>query len=120
MTIVLVFAPVGAVLLAAAWLFGSGRVPATLWFGGREPRSQRARVAGERANALVARTFTVGGGVVIVAAAAAWLAGASLEDELVALTLVGAVVVTVVAALVRALDLVRGASREPQRRGSKR
>jgi hypothetical protein len=120
MTIVLVFAPVGAVLLALAWLFSSDRVPSTVWFGGREPRSQRGRVAGERANRTVSRTLAVGGAIVLVAAAAAWIAGASLEDELVALILVGAVLATVVAALVRAMRLVRGAAAERQGRRGRR
>ena len=120
MTIVLVFAPVGAVLLAVAWLFSNGRVSPNVWFGGREPRSQRIRVAGERANRTVARTLAIGGGVVIAAAMIAWIAGASLEDELVALTLVGAVVATVVAALVRAMGLLRGAEAGQTRRKGRR
>lgn len=120
MTIVLVFAPVGAVLLALAWLFATGRVSPNVWFGGKEPRAQRARVAGERANRSVSRTLAIGGAIVILAAVVAWIAGASLEDELIALTLVGAVVATVVAALMRAMRWVRSATEERPRRRSRR
>jgi uncharacterized membrane protein len=107
MTLVLVFVPIGALLALAGLLFEGGRIAPTVWFGGRAPRSQRARRAGLLANRFAGRTLLIGGGVVIVAALAAWVAGASIDDEFVALSLVAAVAATCVTALVRALRAVR-------------
>ncbi len=107
MTIMLVFVPIGALMIALGITFTRGPVGPTLWYGGRLPRTQRARQAGHRANRLVGRTMLIGGSIVTVAAIAAWLSGASLDDEFVALSLVAAVVISFVAALVRALTVVR-------------
>jgi uncharacterized membrane protein len=107
MTIVLVFVPIGAVMIALGLAFMRGPIAPTLWYGGREPRTQRAKQAARRANRVVGRTMLTGGAVVVIAALAAWLAGATLDDEFVALSLVAAVVVSFMVALVRALMLVR-------------
>ncbi len=109
MTIVLVFVPIGALMIALGLAFSRGIVAPTLWSGGRIPRTQRARQAGNRANRIVGRTMLIGGGVVVVAAVAAWLAGATLDDEFIALSLVAAVVVSFAVALVRSFALVRSA-----------
>jgi len=110
MTLVLVFVPIGAVLALVGVLFERGRIAPTVWFGGRAPRSQRARRAGLLANRLAGRTLLIGGGVVIVAALAAWIAGATIDDEFIALSLVAAVAATCVTALVRAIRMVRSTS----------
>ncbi len=107
MTIMLVFVPIGAVMIAIGLAFTRGPVGPALWYGGRMPRTQRARQAGHLANRRLGRTMLVGGIIVVVAAFAAWLAGATLDDEFVALSLVAAVVVSFVAAVVRALTMVR-------------
>lgn len=110
MALVLVFAPLGAVLVLLGLAFERGRVAPTFWFGGRAPRSQRARRAGLLANRQAGRTLLIGGAVVIVAAIAAWLSGATLDDEFVSLSLTAAVVATCVVALVRAVRAVRAGS----------
>ncbi len=107
MTLVLVFVPIGALLALAGLLFERGRVAPTVWSGGQPARSQRARRAGLLANRMAGRSLLIGGAVVVVAALAAWLAGASIDDEFVALSLVAAVAATCVTALVRALRAVR-------------
>lgn len=107
MTLVLVFVPIGALLVLAGLLFERGRVGPTIWFGGRPARSQRMRRSGLLANRLAGRSLLIGGAVVIVAALAAWLAGASIDDEFVALSLVAAIAATCITALVRALRAVR-------------
>jgi uncharacterized membrane protein len=106
-TIMLVFVPIGAVMIAVGLAFTRGPVSPALWYGGRAPRTQRARQAGYLANRRLGRTMLIGGGVVVAAAIAAWLAGATLDDEFVALSLVAAVVVSFVVAVVRALTVVR-------------
>lgn len=110
MALVFVFVPIGALLALLGVLFERGRVAPTVWFGGRSPRSQRARRAGLLANRKAGRSLLVGGGVVVVAAAAAWLSGATLDDEFVALSLMAAVVATCVVALVRAIRTIRSST----------
>ncbi len=107
MTILLVFVPIGALMIALGLAFTRGRVGPQVWYGGRMPRSTRQREGGSRANRVVGRTLMIGGSAVTVAAVLAWLSGASLDDEFVSLMLVAAVVVSFVAALLRALPLVR-------------
>ena len=106
----LVFVPIGALLALLGVLFERGRVAPTVWFGGRSPRSQRARRAGLLANRFAGRTLLVGGVVVVVAAIAAWISGASIDDDFVALSLMAAVVATCVVALVRAIGTVRSSA----------
>ncbi len=115
MTIVLVFVPIGAVMIALGLAFMRGPIAPTLWYGGREPRTQRAKQAGHRANRVVGRTMLTGGAIVVIAALSAWLAGATLDDEFVALSLVAAVVVSFFIALMRALTMVRASAAVPGR-----
>lgn len=110
MALVFVFVPIGALLALLGVLFERGRVAPTVWYGGRPLRSQRHRRAGLLANRRVGRSLVVGGAVVIVAAAAAWLSGATIDDEFVALSLVAAVVGTCVVALVRAIRTIRSSA----------
>lgn len=114
MTILLVFVPIGALMIALGVTFLRGPVGPQLWFGGRIPRSNRQREAGQRANRIVGRSLLVGGSIVAVAAIAAWASGATLDDEFVSLMLVAAVMASILAGLVRALALVR-AQPEPTR-----
>jgi uncharacterized membrane protein len=103
----LAFAPVGAILMALGVVLQQGRVGPNAWYGGRRPRSLRGREAWRTATRAAGSAMIAGGAGVVVASVAGAALGATLEDEVPTLLVLGLLVASVAVGVLRALAVLR-------------
>jgi hypothetical protein len=103
----LVFVLLGILMVALGVPLWTGRVRRNIWYGVRLSRTLRERQAYLRANAAFGRALVIGGIVVAVAAGAGTVAGATLDDEIAILVVMGLMAASIVIGVTQALLTLR-------------